>query len=1010
MSNNQNEKSVKCLNKSYKGFEYLGSGYCADAKCNGVYLRHKKTGLEVFHLLNDDKENLFMFAFRTVPETSNGVPHIIEHTVLCGSEKYPIKDPFVVLENQSVKTFLNAMTFPDKTAYPCATVAEKDYFNLMSVYGDAVFFPKLRKEVFMQEGHHLEIDPSGKYSFQGVVYNEMKGNYSTFDSVANDCIISSLMPDTVYNVDAGGDPLVIPDLTYEQYLDFYKKYYIPENCILFLYGNIPTEKQLDFIQTEFLDRIESRRDASPEPSATEKQSLLNEIALREKASPVTEIKMSKWRAPLSEGKDTDPTVTVNWNLGDVYDVNLFCEYRYLAEILFMNSGSPLLKALTESNLGKGLSSLSGPSTSTSSILFALGLRSVKEKNAQKVKDLIYKTLNEIIENGIPQEDLEAAIMSVDFSTREIVRYGEPYSISYGLRAVRQWNFGKNIFDAFRLNEIYESIKNRLLDDKDYLPSMIKKYFLENKNASITLIYPDKKYIMEREQKEAKKLQMLQNKIPPEEVNKNFMSLKAFQAEADDVSCIPHIKPSELDPDVDNISAEVSSITTESGKKITAVLSHENTNGIIYADYSFPCDVLDAGLYPYIPFFCDVLLESGWKNVSWSDGLLRFARVCQSVGVTKRYFEVKDTEKARAKASRHPEFTGRPYITISAAFLPEYAKRFSSLLAESLQNIDFADLKRLKILSRELLDDYESEILPDGHLYALSRSMASSKKSSCVYEIWNGISQLFTLREIARNPKAIRPRLCEIAQKIFSSGVLVHLTADDDTMDKAIDSAKSFISLMNLKPLEGGKKYSDSEFFDLLKIKGKDPFKNEFIKKQAHVYFASETFKASPVGTRERISEGAFRHWFSMNTLWEKIRMEGGAYGGFAISRGDRFSIVTYRDPDGEASVSKFEECLRLASEHEFDENATEKLVTGAYSSSLNFNAPKGRGREAFCREITGDSSEEVRNETKVLLSLTKDDIAQAAKRLLASRQKASKTVIIGPKLKKLIGNFQKIEL
>jgi len=244
------------LKQFYKGFDLISISDIPDCESKGLYLRHKKTGLEIFHLVNNDEENLFAFAFRTPVADSTGAPHILEHSVFCGSEKFPVKEPFVNLMNQSVYTFLNAMTYPDKTVYPASSANEKDYFHLMDVYADAVFFPLLKKETFYQEGHRLEEDGKGGYSIQGVVYNEMKGNYSSFNSVAFDEQFKSLFSGTCYANDSGGDPLVIPSFTYERFKDFHRSYYSPANCLLFLYGNIKTETQLDFMQQSFFDRLE----------------------------------------------------------------------------------------------------------------------------------------------------------------------------------------------------------------------------------------------------------------------------------------------------------------------------------------------------------------------------------------------------------------------------------------------------------------------------------------------------------------------------------------------------------------------------------------------------------------------------------------------------------------------------------------------------------------------------------------------------------------------------------
>jgi Zn-dependent M16 (insulinase) family peptidase len=367
------------LKQFYKGFDLISVTDIPDYEAKGYYLRHRKTGLEVFHILNSDEENLFSFSFRTPAADSTGAPHILEHSVFCGSEKFPLREPFVNLMNQSVYTYLNAMTYPDKTVYPASSMNKTDYYHLMDVYSDAVFFPLLRKETFLQEGRRLEVDDKGVYSMQGVVYNEMKGNYSSFSSVAFDEQIRSLQKGSCYENDSGGDPLVIPSLTYEQFRAYHHRYYSPSNCLLFLYGNIPTEEQLDFVQNAVLDRLEKMY-----PVPDESTCCRNPYeALETPGSDGVMITVNK-TGPDSDAKDS--SVTVNWRYGRSRDIDTTMEIIYLMQVLAGNDSSPLLKALTDSHLGERPVRWGGPITSSQMV--CTGLEGVKKDDALKVKKLI----------------------------------------------------------------------------------------------------------------------------------------------------------------------------------------------------------------------------------------------------------------------------------------------------------------------------------------------------------------------------------------------------------------------------------------------------------------------------------------------------------------------------------------------------------------------------------------------------------------------------------------------
>ncbi|HUX21324.1 MAG TPA: insulinase family protein, partial [Spirochaetia bacterium] len=367
-------------------FTIISKTAVPEYKAVGVYLRHR-SGCLLYHLLNEDTENLFAFAFRTPPANSRGAAHIIEHSVLSGSKRFPLKDPFVALMKGSVNTFLNAMTYPDKTIYPASSTVEKDYFNLMQVYGDACFFPLLREEIFHQEGRRYEVTPEGKLQLVGVVYNEMLGNYGDIDSIVGEWSYRSLFPDSPYRFDSGGEPESIPDLTYQEFKQFHESYYHPSNCLIFLYGNIPTERQLEFIETNFLSSFEPR-----ETKLT--------IQNQPRWSAPRSMKVS---APASDSEEgaAKSSITVNWLTCEVTDPKAVLSMEILTEMLLGNAGAPLQKAVVESRIGEDLSPQSGLETDVKELVFTVGVRGTSPERRQDFERLLEEQIGQLVANGIP---------------------------------------------------------------------------------------------------------------------------------------------------------------------------------------------------------------------------------------------------------------------------------------------------------------------------------------------------------------------------------------------------------------------------------------------------------------------------------------------------------------------------------------------------------------------------------------------------------------------------------
>ncbi|MDR3171267.1 MAG: insulinase family protein, partial [Treponema sp.] len=587
------------------GFEVLDIVDLGEFKAEGIWARHRKSGAEVFHVLNDDKENLFAFAFATAPEDSTGVAHILEHSVLCGSEHYPLKDAFLVLAQGSLQTFLNAWTFPDKTVYPASSINEHDYFNLMAVYADAVFRPLLSEWTFMQEGHRLEYsatEQGDRLSITGVVYNEMKGAYSSPDAYASLWSTKAVLPDTPYAFESGGDPEYIPDLTWEALRDFHRSRYSPANCRIFLAGDIPTEKQLAFLDEQVLSTLPGGRAAAHLPKAV------------------------RWTAPQSyqvpcpPGVERKVTVLLSWLCCDITDAHEALALSAMTEILLGHDGSPLTRTLIESGLGEDLSPVTGLEGELRETVFTTGLRGcAPEVPSEEVEALILGELRRLAAEGIPPGEVEAALLSMEFANREIRRSGGPWSLVWLRRSLRGWLHGAKPWENLLFVPGFTELKRRLGANPRYFESLIQTYLLDNPHRALIRVEPEEGYLEKQEATLAKRLS--QHEAGLSEAEKRVIQEKATELERiqeagerpEALATIPHLSRKDLVPDIDIVPRELRDA------RGTPVLIHDLfTNGITYVDFAVPLDVLNPEDYPWLPLFSRVVVSLGLPGMDYGE--------------------------------------------------------------------------------------------------------------------------------------------------------------------------------------------------------------------------------------------------------------------------------------------------------------------------------------------------------------------------------------------------------
>lgn len=992
---------------TYNGFTVLDITPIPDFDSLGIWLRHEATGLEIFHMLNDDEENLFSFVFKTSPEDSTGAAHILEHSVLCGSKNYPLKDPFIRLGNQSVKTFLNAMTFPDKTAYPASSLIEADYFNLMAVYGDAVFFPLLKKEIFLQEAHRLEIDEQGKISIQGVVYNEMKGNYSSFESIVSDWTIRSILPNTAYAYDAGGDPSYIPNLTYEQFLNFHKKYYAPSNCRLFLYGNIDTKKQLDFLNERFLQDTSFKNE--PFARLLASQSDFDSFTATE-VKPFTSPVECKVEGPSlsteNSAENSGPTVLFSWLIGETHDPVQFMEAVLISQILLGHDGSPLSKALIDCRLGEDIAPNSGVESELRYLIFSVGLREMKEGKEGELEKVIMGTIRTLIKNGISQEDIDAAIMAVDFADREIKRSHGPYSLTLMRRCLRGWLNGAHPAKTIFNRTAFQKIKEKIASDSTYLQKLLRLLFVDNRHMVCLTVTPEVGYEQKMKEQYEKQIEALTFGKKKEDLEKTIRNqmetLQKYQSSSDtEELCarLPHIHPKDLDSTIDIIHTERTTVRT-----IPSFVHRQSVNGIVYAEIGFPCDTFSPSDFPLLPFFTTVMVNTGFNGMNWAEAASYTARIsgsldsslftssetyefAQKCGILGKDGTILLTDEKRTEALySYDPVCGRSWIFFRVKMLNEKTDNALDMFLSCITGADFTDTERLSDLLKEYRNDLDSSIIPAGNSYALSRTTCTATRSKAIEEIWNGLSQLYFIHDLCSvDISSIQAKLEAIKAQMLGSGAVINIICEDQ-MVQPVQSCFSKVLEKYLPSLTAPNKpfsCKDEDFYFLTQIDNNASKDKELIVLQTQVGFASCSVFTPPSTIVESVYMSLAAHWMTNGVLWEKIRTIGGAYGAYAFPdmMERTFSFATYRDPKPEKSVDTWIKELDKASEVLIDDITMERIITGSYSKEIQPRTPSGKGSAGFMRALYGISDEARSEKLKTLLHATPIDIQKSLKYL-----------------------------
>lgn len=912
-----------------KNYILLKEQYLESIHAKATLLKHIKSGARVVLLSNDDDNKTFTIGFRTPPVDDTGVPHILEHSTLCGSKKFPVKDPFVELLKSSLNTFLNAMTFGDKTIYPVASCNQKDFNNLMEVYMDAVFYPNvyIHEEIFKQEGWHYELEnKDSDIIYNGVVYNEMKGAFSSPVRSAFRYAYASLFPDTTYGVESGGDPEFIPDLTYEKFKEFHTKYYSPANSYIVLYGNMDTDERLDWMDKEYLSKFDVIETNSNIPYQ------------KPFDAPITK----EYIYPVGKEDDVNEKYYYVFNavIGDALDNKLKCSFDVLTYALLVAPGAPLKQAILDAKLGKDVLSSYDSGMLQPTLNFCA--TEAGPGKMDEFKEVVYGSIKDLIKNGINKKLLLSAISYFNFKIRESDFGGFPKGLVYTQNLLETWLYDEDKpFVRFSDLEVLEELK--ALVETDYFEKLLEKYLLNNNHASFVAIVPSTTLAEEKEKELKEKLAKYKESLSDEQLEKliaDTKALKEYQAtpsSKEDLAKIPLLKRSDIDPKhkpIYNKEINVGDIK---------VVQHEiQTNGIGYVDLYFDTLFIDQNLIPYISLLSQALGKVDTVNYKYKDLFNEIQINTGGISARVQPFTVGDHEL-------------KSYLIISVAYIYNNKAKAFELVKEIINNSIFNDEKRILELIQEEKSGMQMMCMKSGHNVAANRALSYISAPFYYRDNISGVGYLDFLKDAEKNfstkAKEITETLKKIAEYIFSkNNFIVSYTSIDDSIDNEIIDLNKSLYSGNVEKCE---------------FKFVPNVLNEGLCTSAQVQYVARV----GIFNKEKYT-GAIEPFavsLAYDYLWNKVRVLGGAYGCMGLITNTGIArYVSYRDPKLAETNDVFENIPNFIDELNPSETELTKFVIAAIGEADAPTSPRSMGSihmSYYIAGITFDELQEKRNQT-----------------------------------------------
>lgn len=961
-------------------YEILDEHRVEDVQSDGFILRHKKSGARIAILSNNDDNKVFYIGFRTPPEDETGVPHIIEHTTLCGSKKFPVKDPFIELAKGSLNTFLNAMTYPDKTVYPVASCNDQDFKNLMDVYLDAVFNPNITKyeEIFKQEGWHYELTgKDDELKINGVVYNEMKGAYSSPDEVLSSQIYRSLFPDNTYSKDSGGNPEYIPKLTYEAYLDFYHKYYHPSNSYIYLYGDMDVVERLEWLDKEYL----SLYDYKKVNSEINKQPAFDEIKNVEAQYSIT----------MDDSQENKTYLSYNRVVGDTLDKMLYQAFDVLDYALVSSPGAPVKQALIDAGIGDDV--YGSYDAGILQPVFSFVAKNANASQADEFESIIENTLKEVVKTGINKEALLAGINSSEFKFRE-ADFGQfPKGLLFGLNCLDSWLFD-DMKPFIHLECLGTFAKLRKAVDTDYFEKLIQEYLLDNTHGSSVTVKPKRGLGNEREEALAKELSDYKASLSDEEIKKlieDTEHLKKYQEEPssdEDLRKLPMLTREDMKKNAmpfSNIEDELLDVK---------VVRHDiESNGIDYISFLFDAGDFAQSELGYLGFFTNALGLVSTEKYSYTD--LANATNIYTGGIS-------------TGTASHPDIKDRNNFVfkfeVKLKVLEKNLDKALELMEQMLLSSDFTDTKRLGELVAQIKARLQANLSSSGHLVAAMRSMSSFSRYALYQDELKGIAFYRSIcrieKELSESPKSVSDKLAAIARKLFARNrMLISFTGNNEAYANAKPSLEKVIAGFNKMSTVGNQA---EVHFNTAKEAFIDASQIQYVAKTGD--FICEGYEYTGALRLLRII-------LSYDYLWINVRVKGGAYGCMnTFLRSGESYFVSYRDPNLSDTLDVYDRIPEYIKSFSPDERDMTKYIIGTFSALDTPMNPEAKGSRSLSAYLEGITYEQIQKERNEILNAQPEDIRRLADLVEAVLKKDSICVIGNENMiKESAGLFENVE-
>lgn len=934
----------------------------------GYLLQHKRTKARIALMLNDDNNKVFSIGFRTPVENDTGVAHIVEHCVLCGSEKYPLKDPFVELLKGSLNTFMNAMTFPDKTIYPIASCNNKDFANLMDVYLDAVLNPMIyeREEIFRQEGWNYSFDENENLIVNGIVYNEMKGAFSKPEEIIMSKGMAHLFPDNNYGFESGGEPKCIPELSYEDFLAFHKRYYHPSNSFIFLYGNVDAVERLNYIDREYLSKF----DYLEIDSNIKDQPPFETVRKFTDYYPIGE----------DEGEENKSYLAYMMTAGKGTDKELFYAMKVLDYALVSMAGAPIKKALVDAGIG---TDVYGGEQNLKEKFFMFVSKCANENQIEEFKNIIDAKLKEIVENGIDKDSLRAALNVIEFNYREADFGSYPKGIFYLIDSFESWLYDEmEPFTHLKAADTFEYLKKMV--DTDYYEKLIEKYFINNNHKVLFALVPKKGLSAEEDKKLKEKLEAYKNSLSKDEIHEikeKERKLKEFHEapeEEENLRKIPTLSIEDIEKEAGKVIIEEKNFD---GEKL--LFSNVNTNKIAYINVAFNLQSIDEELLPYVGLLKYILGNVDTKKHSYME-LTNIINM-NSGGISNDL-------SSYTRVDCDKDYT--MYFDTNIKILYNKFKEAFSIIGELLLETKYDDVKRIKEVIAEAKSNLEAGILGQGHNKAILRALSNFSESSYYGEKISGIDFYLFVKEIYKNFDENKDKIIAdieaVVKELFKKGnMLIHLTCDEEGYDEFNSNLGVF-----MEKFEGTKIVKKDRHFE-------PKFNSEGIKTSSAVQFVARCGEYTSEGYKYNGHFKVVSNILGYGYLWENIRDKGGAYGCmYRPTRTGKISLVSYRDPNLKETNEVYDGLPEYLRNFNATESEMTKYIIGSISNIDMPKTPRAKGASSLLAYMTGVTNEDMQKEREEVLATTVEDLNELSKSFEAALAQDCICVI---------GNSEKIE-